>query len=68
MNVGEKMKIKPELSTKQRMIKAALALFHKRGVPATSVDAVLGRSKTGKSQFTHYFKNKDGLVLSTLNI
>ena len=47
---------------KQRMIEAALALFHSQGVNGTSVDQILARSGTGKSQFAHYFKNKDGLI------
>ncbi|WP_374029361.1 TetR/AcrR family transcriptional regulator [Bdellovibrio bacteriovorus] len=45
-----------------RMINSALELFHLQGVDATSIDQVLERSGTGKSQFTHYFKNKEGLV------
>jgi len=44
------------------MIEAALDLFHKLGVNGTSVDQILAQSNTGKSQFTHYFKNKDGLI------
>lgn len=47
---------------KQRMIDAALDLFQKLGVNATSVDQILAKSHTGKSQFAHYFKNKDGLI------
>ena len=54
------------ISTKQRMIKAAFALFHERGVHGTSVDAVLARSRTGKGQFSHYFKTKEGLVQAVL--
>ncbi len=50
------------LQAKQRMIEAALDLFHKLGVNGTSVDQILAQSNTGKSQFTHYFKNKDGLI------
>lgn len=48
--------------SKQRMIEAALDLFHRLGVNGTSVDQILAQSNTGKSQFTHYFKNKDGLI------
>lgn len=54
------------ISTKQRMIEAAFALFHERGIHGTSVDAVLARSRTGKSQFSHYFKTKEGLVQAVL--
>lgn len=55
-----------KINTKQRMIESALVLFHKKGVHATSVDAVLAHSHTGKSQFSHYFKNKDGLIYEVL--
>lgn len=49
-------------NTKVRMISSALDLFHSCGVNGTSVDQVLKKSKTGKSQFTHYFKTKEGMV------
>jgi AcrR family transcriptional regulator len=49
------------------MINAALELFHKQGVNATSIDQILARSDTGKSQFTYYFQNKDGLIRATIH-
>ena len=49
-----------------RMINAAIDLFHRFGVNATSVDQLLEKSGTGKGQFTHYFKNKDGLVKASI--
>ena len=52
--------------TRTRMIEAALDLFHRQGVNATSIDQVLELSHTGKSQFSHYFKTKDGLIQATL--
>jgi TetR/AcrR family transcriptional regulator, transcriptional repressor for nem operon len=52
--------------TRERMLGAALELFHRQGVKGTSVDQVLEKSGTGKSQFTHYFKTKEGLVHATL--
>ena len=48
------------------MIVSALGLFHLQGVNATSIDQILAQSNTGKSQFTHYFKNKEGLVHSVI--
>ncbi len=51
-----------EQNTKIRMITCALDLFHTFGVNGTSVDLVLKKSRTGKSQFTHYFKTKEGMV------
>ncbi|MES2965637.1 MAG: TetR/AcrR family transcriptional regulator [Bdellovibrionota bacterium] len=51
---------------RQRMVEAALDLFHRQGVNATSVDQVLAKSGTGKGQFSHYFKSKDGLTHAVL--
>jgi TetR/AcrR family transcriptional repressor of nem operon len=53
-------------NARMRMIQAAQALFHQQGIHATSVDQVLKQSGTGKSQFAHYFKTKDGLVHEVL--
>ncbi len=57
-----KTKSIPADNARQRMIQAAQELFHLQGIHATSVDQVLRKSGTGKSQFSHYFKTKDGLV------
>jgi AcrR family transcriptional regulator len=53
-------------NARTRMIQAAQTLFHQQGIHATSVDQILKQSGTGKSQFTHYFKTKDGLVHEVL--
>jgi TetR/AcrR family transcriptional regulator, transcriptional repressor for nem operon len=58
------MKERP--TTRERMVLAALQLFHERGIHATTVDEVLEASNTGKSQFYHYFKNKNGLIHAVL--
>src|SRR3990172_3442064 len=50
------------MSARQKMIEAALDLFHRKGIPATSVDEILEQAGTGKSQFYYYFKSKNGLV------
>lgn len=55
-----------KIDTRERMIQAALDLFHLQGVKGTSIDEVLASSGTGKSQFTHYFKSKEGLVHAVL--
>jgi TetR/AcrR family transcriptional regulator, transcriptional repressor for nem operon len=49
-----------------RIIRAAADLFHKQGVGATSPDQVIETSRTGKGQFYHYFKSKEGLVHEVL--
>jgi len=52
--------------TKLRIIRAAADLFHKQGARATSPEQVIEASGTGKGQFYHYFKNKEGLVHEVL--
>lgn len=52
--------------TKARILETARELFHKHGVRVTSVDQILESSGTGKSQFYHYFKNKDDLIHQVL--
>ena len=52
--------------TRKRIINTAADLFHKQGVHATSPDDVIEASNTGKGQFYHYFKNKEGLVHEVL--
>ena len=52
--------------TKLRILRAAADLFHKQGIRATSPDEIIEASGTGKGQFYHHFKNKDGLVHGVL--
>src|SRR5579864_3933159 len=52
--------------TKLRIVRTAAELFHKQGVGGTSPDNIIEASKTGKGQFYHYFKNKEGLVHEVL--
>jgi len=52
--------------TRQRIIQVAADLFHKQGVRATSPDEIIEASRTGKGQFYHYFKSKDGLIHEVL--
>jgi TetR/AcrR family transcriptional regulator, transcriptional repressor for nem operon len=52
--------------TRLRIIQAAADLFHKQGVGATSPDDIIEASGTGKGQFYHYFKSKEGLVHEVL--
>jgi len=52
--------------TKLRIIQVAADLFHKQGVRATSPEEIIEASATGKGQFYHYFKSKEGLVHNVL--
>lgn len=52
--------------TRRKIIGAAADLFHRQGVRSTSPDQVIEASGTGKGQFYHYFKSKEGLVHEVL--
>ena len=52
--------------TRLRIIRTAADLFHKQGVRSTSPDEIIEVSRTGKGQFYHYFKSKEGLVHEVL--
>ncbi len=52
--------------SKARIISAAAALMYQRGIRATSVDDILAASGAGKSQFYHYFPDKDALIIEVL--
>jgi AcrR family transcriptional regulator len=52
--------------TRLRIIRAAADLFHKQGARATSPDEIIEASRTGKGQFYHYFKSKEGLIHEVL--
>jgi TetR/AcrR family transcriptional repressor of nem operon len=52
--------------TRLRIIRAAADLFHQKGARATSPDEIIEASQTGKGQFYHYFRNKEGLVHEVL--
>ncbi|HET8921918.1 MAG TPA: TetR/AcrR family transcriptional regulator [Candidatus Acidoferrum sp.] len=53
--------------TRLRIIRVAADLFHKQGARSTSPDQVIEASRTGKGQFYHYFKSKEGLVHEVLH-
>lgn len=52
--------------TRLRIIRAAADLFHQQGARATSPDEIIEASRTGKGQFYHYFRNKEGLIHEVL--
>jgi AcrR family transcriptional regulator len=52
--------------TRLRIIRTAADLFHKQGVRATSPDEIIEASRTGKGQFYHYFRSKQGLIHEVL--
>jgi AcrR family transcriptional regulator len=52
--------------TRLRILRTAADLFHKQGARATSPDEIIEGSRTGKGQFYHYFKSKEGLLHEVL--
>ncbi len=52
--------------TRMRIIRTAADLFHRQGARSTSPDEIIEASRTGKGQFYHYFKSKEGLVHEVL--
>ncbi len=53
--------------TRERVLLAALRLFHQRGIDATSVDDVLAAAEAGKGQFYRYFESKQELVAAVVD-
>jgi AcrR family transcriptional regulator len=52
--------------TRLRIIRTAADLFHQKGARATSPDEIIEASRTGKGQFYHYFRSKEGLIHEVL--
>lgn len=48
--------------TRERILTAAANLMYQQGIHGSSVDAILKAAHAGKSQFYHYFANKDAMV------
>ena len=53
--------------SKARIVSAAAQLMYERGVSATTLEEILAASGTGKSQFYHYFADKDALIVEVLS-
>jgi AcrR family transcriptional regulator len=53
-------------ATRDRIVRVAADLFHKQGIRATSPDEIIEASGTGKGQFYHYFRSKEGLAREVL--
>jgi AcrR family transcriptional regulator len=66
MEIPMTARSKRGIETKTRILRAAADLFHRQGHRATSPDQIIEASETGKGQFYHYFKSKEGLVHGVL--
>lgn len=52
--------------TRERLIEGAAELIRDQGVEKTSIDQILARTDTSKSQLYHYFADKDELVRAVI--
>lgn len=55
-------------ATRARIVQAAAELVAARGVTGTTLEEVMGASRTSKSQFYSHFANKDALIFAVVNI
>ncbi len=53
-------------AAREAIVSAAARLMYERGIRSTSLDAILAAAGAGKSQFYHYFKDKDDLAAAVL--
>lgn len=52
--------------TRQRIIAVAAELIGKSSADRVTIDDILAESQTSKSQFYHYFQDKEGLLLEVI--
>ena len=53
--------------TRTRIVDAAAALIHERGVAGTTLDDVKAAAEVSSSQLYHYFADKDALVAAVID-
>lgn len=63
-----KRKAKAEaISTRERILKAAIELFWEKGYEATGMAELLSRAKVNSGSFYYFYKSKEGLLLAVLD-
>ena len=55
-------------STQEKLLKAAINLFHEFGYNGTSVQDIVGAAKVPKGSFYNYFKSKEALAIAASDI
>jgi TetR/AcrR family transcriptional repressor of nem operon len=55
------------LSTRERLIDAAIALFWEKGYANTSMSELLSAAKANSGSFYHFFSSKEDLLLAVLD-
>ena len=51
-------------TTREKLLKAAISLFHKFGYNGTSVQDIVSGAKIAKGSFYNYFKSKEVLAIA----
>ncbi|MCA0200467.1 MAG: TetR/AcrR family transcriptional regulator [Proteobacteria bacterium] len=62
----EQVLTKRGTATRQRIVETAARLVYEQGARGTSLDDVMERTGTSKSQLYHYFDNKDALLRAVI--
>lgn len=64
MNMGRPKKNNDQISTKDKVLQAALSVIRLKGYSATTVDDLCAAAGVTKGTFFHYFKSKEELAVS----
>ena len=54
-------------ATRERILRAANELFHRRGYHATGLDRIIAEAGVTKGSFFYHFKNKEALAIASLD-
>jgi TetR/AcrR family transcriptional repressor of nem operon len=57
----------PSTDTRQRLVFAAMTLFHRQGYEATSVEEILTAANANSGSLYYYFRSKEELLLAVLD-
>lgn len=57
----------PPLSTRERLIQAAIALFWEKGYVGTSMTDLLEKAQANSGSFYHFFDSKEDLLIAVLD-
>ena len=56
-----------DVTTRDRLLEAAMDVFARQGYHGTTVDDIVGASQSSKGAFYHYFPSKQGIFLELLS-
>ena len=59
---------RPAEYTRNRIMKAAVALFAERGYDGTSIWAIVSKARVNQAAINYHFKGKEGLYFEVLKV